>query len=274
MRETFDKVKKNIQNGSLIKNGSKAIKNRIIKKLKHHNAIYLFDKDRVKTKKYLSTIPKINSNHSKMGNYYVDNRIKIEANSIVYSLGILLDISFDLAISNTYGCSVYMYDPTPSSISFMKMHQNNKKLIFSPFGVWTEEATLKFYEPKLGGSSSAICDKNSSDKYFEAKCFKIEQLLIKNQHKHIHLFKADIEGAALPVIEQMLEQKIYPDQLVLEFERPKEDSKKVDDFFNRVSIVRKKFKSLNYLEYQLPRSTAKYLSLELLFVNKDAMKFN
>jgi hypothetical protein len=88
-----------------------------------------------------------------------------------------------------------------------------------------------------------------------------------NGHSHIDIFKADIEGAALPILEQMIDQEIYPSQIVVEFERPKKNQTKIDSFFNRVDAVRDKLKHEGFLEYQIPREKGKYYSIEFLFIN-------
>ncbi|NBG65878.1 FkbM family methyltransferase [Acidiluteibacter ferrifornacis] len=266
MTDLKNKVLTNIKNGSLFSNGYIAIKNRIIKYVANHNIFYIFDKDRVRTKNYLNSIPLIDHNHIEAGNYFLDKRIEKGPHSIVYSLGILNDIRFDNYISRVYNCKVFMYDPTPVSIEFMKS-QKNSNFYFFPFGVWTEQTVLTFYEPKYGGSSSLIDNSSGNDgKTFNAECYTINQLMQKNGHNHIDVFKADIEGAALPIIEQMIEQRIFPTEIVVEFERPRKDQSLIDDFFKRVDEVRKKLKYENYREFQIPRGHAKYYSIEFLFV--------
>ena len=59
------------------------------------------------------------------GGYLLPENIKLDSNSIVYSIGIGEDISFDATLSAKYNCKVYMFDPTPRSIERRK----NKKCI-------------------------------------------------------------------------------------------------------------------------------------------------
>jgi len=270
METTSQKIRRNIKDGTLLRRGSVALKNRFIKWLKHTNIFYLFDEERVQTKKYQKDIPQINTNHIEAGNYYLDKRIELGQDSIVYSLGISVDISFDSFVASTYGCEVYMYDPTPISIEFMKQHEGNKLLKFKPVAVWTENTTLKFYEPAFGGSASAVYE--WSEKYFEAVCFTMATLMKENNHTIIDVFKADIEGAALPILEQMIDNTVFPHQIIIEFERPRNDAKKVADFFESVSKIRTQLKERGYEEFLLPRTTTKYFSLEMLFVDTTKIK--
>ncbi len=272
MESINQKLKRNIQNGTLIKNVSTALRNRIVKGVRTHNALYFFDKHRVLCKKYMSGINGITSNHNKIANYYIDNRVPINNSSIIYSLGILDDVSFDLELNEKFGCDVYMYDPTPSTEEFMKQYDSFSPFKYKPYGVWIKNETLKFYSPKFGGSSSLMKNIVNSDDYFEAKCFTMRSIMEENNHKNISLFKADIEGAALPIIIQMTKDKIFPDQIIVEFERPKKDDAKVKEFFTSLTKLRSDLKTEGYEEFLLPRKEAKYLSLEMLFVKRESMK--
>lgn len=162
-----------------------------------------------------------------------------------------------------------MYDPTPESIEFMKKYKANISLVYRPIGVWTEDKTLRFYEPQLGGSSSLIANEDHSNKYFEAECLTMETIMNHNQHNHISVFKADIEGAALLVLKQMVENNVFPDQIVVEFERPKKDLSKIESFFSDLSELRSELNDVGYEEFLLPQYNAKYYSLEMLFVRKN-----
>ncbi len=225
---------------------------------------YMFNAERVLTKKYLDEISPINEHHFPVGNYFLDKRKKIDPSSIIYSVGILRDVSFDLAVSGMFGCNIFMYDPTPESIEYMKTHSSNAHFKFFPLGVWTENTTLKFFIPEHGGSSSAIYPQGN--KYFEAECKTIQTLMSINNHSRIDVFKADIEGAALPVLEQMIHQNIFPEQIIIEFERPSGNLEEMFDFFYRVSQLKRELKKAGYEVFNLPREKFKYFSLELLFV--------
>ena len=269
MESLTHKIKRNLKEGSLIKNGTRALRKRLITQIHTSNWIYFFDKYRIQTKKYQSDITPLGSNGIKAGNYYIDKRILVDNKSVVYSLGILTDITFDLFMSETYGCEVFMYDPTPESVSFMKRWKNTPGLNFNPIGVWTENKTLRFYRPSIGASASTINVDTNSDDYFEAECLSMKTIMKHNAHSNITIFKADIEGAALPILLQMTEQGILPDQIIAEFERPKLDKQKIEQFFDDLSKLRNDLRNIGYEEYLLPRKKAKYFSLELLFVNRN-----
>jgi len=272
MDSLVQKLRRNIKDGTLLQRAPVAIKNRIVKRMTTINALYFLDKARVMTKKYGDEIPNLGSNALAVGNYYLDKRVPLNKDSIVYSLGILTDISFDESVHKKFGCDIYMYDPTPLSIKYMESFKTQKHFKFFPLGIWTENKTLKFFEPKLGGSASIFASEQTNDNYFDAECQTMETVMRNNNHTHISVFKADIEGAALPILKQMLENEIFPDQIVVEFERPRKNMTEIYDFFSELTKLRSKLKDNNYLEFLLPRKQAKYYSLELLFVNKNKLQ--
>ena len=67
-------------------------------------------------------------------------------------------------------------------------------------------------------------------KVFESECEQLNSLMESNKHKHIDVLKMDIEGAAPPILNHMLDNKIYPNQIVAEFERPNRGN--VREFFD------------------------------------------
>lgn len=262
-----------IKEGTLLKSINKTIVGYykgFAKNLKYHNAHYFLDSKRVFTKKLLETFPEIDERHVQVGNYYLDKRLPLKSDSIIYSIGILTEISFDKAAAEDFGCSLFMYDPTPASIDFMKQYEAYQNFIFFPVGVWTENTTLKFYLPDNAGSAS-VMKENNKGKYFEAECKTLQTLMTENQHDRIDVLKMDIEGAALPILEEMIKAHIYPNQIVVELERPNGDIQKNIDFFHRVMTLCDNLKAKDYETFALPRDKSKYYSMELLFVKKSAI---
>jgi FkbM family methyltransferase len=229
----------------------------------HTDLFYRWDYQRVVTRHYLDAIPAIDRNHKPFGNYFLDADIPLSAQSKVYSLGILRNVSFDDAVSKAFGCEVFMYDPTPVCQEFMMAHAANPGFRYFPLGVWTEDTTLRLYSPAHGGSSSAVYQQGES--HFDAECRTMCTLMADNGHSHIDVFKADIEGAALPILEQMVDESMFPGQVIVELERPRGGVEELVDFLYRVSTLRKRLRDVGYAEYKLPRDRFIFFSLELLF---------
>ena len=77
------------------------------------------------------------------GGFYLHSEI-LNQKSIIYSLGVGLDITFDLKIIDLLNCKVFAFDPTPKSINWVKYNVFIKNFIFSPYGI-----SKSFINPKI-----------------------------------------------------------------------------------------------------------------------------
>ena len=67
------------------------------------------------------TLYKLGSDY---GRHFVDLN-SISCDSIVYSLGIGEDITFDEELINIKGCNIFAYDPTPKAIHYIQNKNNH-----------------------------------------------------------------------------------------------------------------------------------------------------
>lgn len=244
---------------------SKNYLNLIVKRLRHANFHYRLDPNRVRTKDFLSQFPVVGEHQYRVGSYYLDRRVPLSKESTVYSLGVGGDVDFDLAVSHLTGCHVQLYDPTPFSIEMMKeIGAEYPKLHFEPFGIWTEDTMLRFHYPSYGGSASATLT-DGRGVFFEAQCKTFVSVMKENGHTKCDVLKMDIEGAALPVLKQLIESGIVPDQVIAEFERPRRNAEVIDQYFTQLSSICECLAHLGYQVVRLPREHARYFSVELLF---------
>ena len=152
-----------------------------------------------------------------VGNYKIlpDN---ISINSIIYSCGIAESIEFDEAISNKFGTDVFMFDPTIQSLKFMNSIKNSKLKFFN-IGIWKLDGNIKFYKHKENINLSAT-NLFHSKKYFTLPCKSIDTLMKEFKHTKIDILKMDIEGASFVILNDLLDKNIYPNQIIVELERP------------------------------------------------------
>ena len=112
-----------------------------------------------------------------------------------------------------------------------------------------------------------------SETYDLLQCYKLKTLLDKNSHNKIDILKLDIEGANLEVLKDIIRDKIYPKQIVAEFEFSEDDKINLEEFnewSRKLKELIVSFKSLGYKCYNLPRySHYPYSTIEILFVKQE-----
>jgi FkbM family methyltransferase len=143
--------------------------------------------------------------------------------SICYSFGVGLDVSFDLELIAKYNCQVHCFDPTPKSIAFIEpVIKKEPRLQFHPIGIWTEDTELTFFNPDENASGNfSVYDLHGRGVGFKAKCRTIETIMRNLGHTYIDFLKMDIEGGWFAVMIDMFRRNIVPRKaLCLECDSP------------------------------------------------------
>ena len=93
-------------------------------------------------------------------------------------------------------------------------------------------------------------------------------------HEKIDVLKMDVEGSAVEVMNNILDDEIYPSQIAAEFEFaeyddiPKDKMEKYTLFQEKLTKLINRMKNLNYKCYNNPRSTQPYAAIEIIFVKE------
>lgn len=231
------------------------------RKLKNFCDIYLENFDKTSIKSFF--------------NYYLDESI-ISENSIVYSFGLADSIEFEEDLAKKKRCKILCFDPTECSVNYFKNYKNDK-IFYYPYGIWIRDEKVKFYRSSDNDNSGhgSISNLFGTKKFDELQCYKLKTLMKINNHNKIDILKIDIEGIAQEVIYDILEDKIYPNQICAEFEYDLLEQKltnesRLKDWLNNLSNLILKMKEKNYKCYHMPRfSNMPYNSIEILFLKKD-----
>lgn len=151
--------------------------------------------------------------------------------SIIYSVGIGEDISFDLSLINKYDCQIQAFDPTPKVIEWIKSQSLPSQFTFHPIALSSNDGTLTFYTPEKEGNISHTAYSRKSTKAVEVKALTVKSISKMLSHKHIDLLKMDIEGFEYDVLSNMIADGIKPKQLLVEFHHffPEVGNKKTED---------------------------------------------
>ena len=170
----------------------------------------------------------------------------------VVSEGVGEDISFDIELMNNFQVKLFLIDPTPRAelhIQNVTDNLGNKKTIpyndssgCQPIEAYdlsniklvdflfikkalysNSNKTIKFYAPpdKNFVSYSISNFQNSFSKdtdFIEVTTTNLKTIVFENNLKEIDLLKLDIEGAENQVIPNILRDKIFPKQILVEFD--------------------------------------------------------
>ena len=153
------------------------------------------------------------------GGFYIHPNY-INSNSIIYSIGIGEDISFDLDIIEKFHCNVYGFDPTPRSVDFVEKGNAPSKFIFNSIGVADSSGVREFYLPinESHVSGSLLKTPIVSDDHKVLLKFKtLDDIMKSFKHVHIDILKIDIEGFEYLLIDYLFTNNIKINQLLIEF---------------------------------------------------------
>lgn len=159
-------------------------------------------------------------NKIKLGNecsWFVDTTI-LDQSSIIYSGGVGNDISFELDLTNKFGCNVLLFDPSETGLKTMNRKESqHKRLIFFPVGLDKKDSVVKFSKPENSIEGSFTILRDIQKDFVEFSCRSMYSLTKEFKHNVVDLLKIDIEGFEYGVIDDILENKIEVKQICVEF---------------------------------------------------------
>lgn len=144
----------------------------------------------------------------------------IEPEWICYCAGVGDDISFDLGLIDRFGCEVFALDPTPAAARHVAGQRiADPRFHFLPVGLWSEDRMLDFYAPAEGDSNYSAVNLQRTRQKIEAPVKSLTTLMAELGHERLDLLKLDIEGAEYEALGPVLEGRVRPAVLLVEFHR-------------------------------------------------------
>lgn len=155
---------------------------------------------------------------SEYGGYFVDATL-VDSASVVYSLGIGHDISFDLELIAHTGAHVFAFDPTPEVASWLRSQDLPPHFHFRPVGIAGRDGEEAFYRPPRNDwiSHSLVRANQYSSQSVVLPVVRLSEAMRLQGHRCIDLLKMDIEGGEYTVIEEIVRGRIPITQLLVEF---------------------------------------------------------
>jgi len=142
----------------------------------------------------------------------------LSASSVVYSMGVGEDISFDLALIQRFGLQVHAFDPTPRSIEWLQNQTVPPEFVFHDYGVAGFDGSCAFLPPENPAHvSHTIVPRGSSRPPIEVPVHRLGTIMKMLGHEQIDLLKMDIEGAEYGVLADMLACHLQVKQILVEF---------------------------------------------------------
>lgn len=146
------------------------------------------------------------------------DRAKVTADSVVYSVGIGEDMSWDVGMVKTHACRMFGFDPTAKSVAYVQK-ANVKGFHFTPTGMADHKGKLVFTKPTNPDHVSMRVGKHADG----GEQVQIEVNTLANWarafgHARIEILKIDIEGSEYAVIEHLRKTNYWPfEQFLVEW---------------------------------------------------------
>jgi FkbM family methyltransferase len=156
---------------------------------------------------------------STYGGFYINPKL-LNKDSVVYSIGIGTDITFDRKCMARHSCQVFGFDPTPKAIRFIEIENVPPNFSFQPYGLASESGTRTFFlpaNPKGTSGSLELNDSLDEGRHIEVTMKSLNDICEEEGHQKLDVLKMDIEGSEYDVIESVLNSGIEIDQILIEF---------------------------------------------------------
>ena len=138
--------------------------------------------------------------------------------SVVYSVGVGEEISFDLELIRRFGVCLHAFDPTPRAVAWLAKQSLPGNLFFHPHGVADFDGHAKFLPPANPTHvSHTLVERQTPWPAIEVPVRRLSSIMKELGHDRIDLLKMDIEGAEYAVLKDILASAIPVHQLLVEF---------------------------------------------------------
>jgi FkbM family methyltransferase len=146
----------------------------------------------------------------------------LDADSVVYSIGVGEHIRFDLDLIARLGCTIDSMDPVPRSAEYARSAAAHEpRFRFHQLAVWSRDETLTFHAPRAEGDvSHSATNLFGTEEAFQAEGRSLRSLMREWGHDHIDLLKVSAEGSEFEILDTLLRDGPVVPILCAEFSLP------------------------------------------------------
>ncbi|GMI55572.1 hypothetical protein ScalyP_jg1492 [Parmales sp. scaly parma] len=148
------------------------------------------------------------------------NATGLTPNSVVYSVGLGEDTSWDEAMMRDHGLQLWGFDPTPKAIEYVQLNPAlGDNFHFTAEGLAAKQGRITFTKPSNPDHVSMRQGKHKGlGETIVVPVNTLDHLMQANGHTRIDVLKIDIEGSEYEVLEDWIARNWFPmDQLLVEF---------------------------------------------------------
>lgn len=141
----------------------------------------------------------------------------IDEGSVIYSVGVGYDISFDRALIRRFGCQVHAFDPTRLACDWLATLRLPDRFSYHQIGLAGYDGEAEFRLPENYTVSFTPLANVKGHSHQRATVCRLQTLMDMLGHEQIDILKIDIEGGEFEVIDDLVASRANIGQLLIEF---------------------------------------------------------
>ena len=157
------------------------------------------------------------------GGWAICTDISFPATPLIYSFGIGDTIDFERTLIEKFNAEVHAFDPTPFVEAWLGDTETPQEFHFYPWALAGRDETLSLYPRRRSDGKSSeemftlVPEAGETSNAVTVAAKRLATVMDELGHDEIDILKMDVEGAEYEALHDLLDSKIYPKQILVEF---------------------------------------------------------